>query len=222
MAADGGVIFQCKITGTGNPSPTQKIIHFDDTQQFPMVGIGNFFVGGVTNGGFDCIIRENMEGRGGMLEKFYRDNYRIVYGYLLSLCGEPAVAEDLASETFLRAMERIDSFDPRYRASTWLCTIGRNLYLNRCKRAKREVPLEDAAVCAAPSPEALYLQKEQAQEVIRAANALPPEQRQVLFLRLEGLSFREIGAALGRTETWARVNFYRAKGKIISEMEEGQ
>lgn len=154
-----------------------------------------------------------------MLEAFYKDNYRIVYGYLLSLCGDPVQAEDLASETFVRAMERIDDYDPRYKASTWLCTIGRNLYLNQCKRRNREVPLEDA-VCAVPSPEALYLQKEQAAEIIRAAKALSPEQRQVLFLRLEGLPFRDIAAALGKTETWARVTYYRVKGRIIAEMEE--
>lgn len=155
-----------------------------------------------------------------MLEAFYRDNYRIVYGYLLSLCGDPAVAEDLAAETFLRAMERIDSFDPRYKASTWLCTIGRNLYINQYKRKNRELPLSDAEACATPSPEALYLQKEQARQVIDAAGKLPPEQRQVLFMRLEGMAFREIGTALGKTETWARVNFFRAKSKILSEMEE--
>ena len=155
-----------------------------------------------------------------MLEAFYRDNYRIVYGYLLSLCGDPAVAEDLAAETFLKAMERIDSFDPRYKASTWLCTIGRNLYINQCKRKNRELPLSDAEACAAPSPEALYLQKEQARQVIAAAGKLPPEQRQVLFMRLEGMAFREIGTALGKTETWARVNFFRAKSKILSEMED--
>ena len=154
-----------------------------------------------------------------MLEAFYRDNYRIVYGYLLSLCGDPAVAEDLAAETFLKAMERIDSFDPRYKASTWLCTIGRNLYINHSKRKKRELPLEDAMVCTAPSPEVLYLQREQARQVIEAAKNLPPEQRQVLFMRLEGMAFRDIGLALGKTETWARVTYFRVKSKILQETE---
>ena len=40
------------------------------------------------------------------IEEFYRDNYRIVYGYLLSLSGNAAVAEELASETFLRALQK--------------------------------------------------------------------------------------------------------------------
>lgn len=155
-----------------------------------------------------------------MIHSFYKDNYQIVYGYLLSLCGDPAWAEDLTSETFLKAMERIDTYDPQYKASTWLCTIGRNLYINQCKRQKRFVPLLDAVECTAPSPEVLYLQKEQAQEIIDAAQQLPVLSRQVLFMRLEGMSFRNIAAALGKTESWARVTYFRAKSKILLEMED--
>lgn len=153
------------------------------------------------------------------MDRFYRDNYRIVYGYLLSLCGDPALAEDLAAESFLKAMERLDSYDPRYKASTWLCAIGRNLYFNQSKRRKRLLPLSEAAACTTPSPEVLYLQKEQAQAVIAAAKDLPELRRQVFFMRLEGMSFREIGDALGRTENWARVTYFRAKTGILTEME---
>ena len=155
-----------------------------------------------------------------MLHSFYRDHYRIVYGYLLSLCGDPVLAEDLASETFLKAIEHIDTYDPSYKASTWLCTIGRNLYINQRKRRHRHVPLSEAAACTAPSPETLYLQKEQAQQVIAAAKRLPEAHRQVLFMRLEGMRFREIALALGKTESWARVTYYRAKSKILTETEE--
>lgn len=69
-----------------------------------------------------------------MLEAFYRDNYRIVYGYLLSLCANPSLAEELTAETFYKALLHIDRYDPRYKASTWLCTIGKNLFLNECRR----------------------------------------------------------------------------------------
>lgn len=155
-----------------------------------------------------------------MLETFYKENYPIVRGYLLSMCGDPWLADDLTAETFLKAVEKIDTYDSRYRPSTWLCTIARNLYINECKRKKRQLPLEDDIPCASPSPEALYMQKEQAQLVIAAAEKLPPEQRQLLFMRLQGMSFRNIGLALGKSENWARITYFRAKSKIISEMEE--
>lgn len=155
-----------------------------------------------------------------MPESFYRENFPIVYGYLLSLCGDPHLAEELTAEVFLKAVEKIHTYDPHYKPSTWLCTIGRNLYLNECKRKKRTVPLTEELPCTSPSPETLYIQKEQAQAVIEAAQRLPEEQRRILFLRLQGISFRSIGLALGKSENWARVTYFRAKAKIIQETEE--
>ena len=155
-----------------------------------------------------------------MPESFYRDNYPIVYGYLLSLCGDRYLAEELTAAVFLKAVEKIHTYNPQYKPSTWLCTIGRNLYINECKRKHRQIPLEQDLPCTAPSPETLYIQKEQAQLVIAAARKLPVEQRQVLFLRLQGMSFRNIGQALGKSENWARVTFFRVKSKILSELEE--
>jgi len=154
-----------------------------------------------------------------MLESFYRDHYRIVYGYLLSLCGDSGEAEELTAATFLKAVEHIDRYDPRYKASTWLCTIGRNLYFNDRKRKRRMRPLDEAGESAAPSAEAVYLQRETAKQIEAAARSLPILHRQVFFMRLQGLAFREIGLALEKTENWARVTYYRAKQKILREME---
>lgn len=155
-----------------------------------------------------------------MPESFYRENFPIVYGYLLSLCGDPHLAEELTAEVFLKALEKIRTYDPQYKASTWLCTIARNLYINDCKRKNRTVPLTEELPCASPSPETLYIQKEQAQAVITAAEKLPPEQQRVFFLRLQGMSFRSIGKALKKSENWARVTYFRIKTKILSETED--
>lgn len=155
-----------------------------------------------------------------MLEAFYQDNYPIVYGYLLSLCGDPALAEDLSSEAFLKAMEKIDTYDPKYKPATWLCTIGRNLYLNHRKRASRHVSLEEDIASPTPTPEEQVFQNALLKNLMAAARELPPATRQVLFMRLEGLHFRQIGLALGKTENWARVTFFRAKSKLLKEMEE--
>lgn len=155
-----------------------------------------------------------------MIESFYRKNYRIVYGYLLSLCGDPTLAEDLASETFLKAAENIGNYDPRFKPSTWLCTIGRNLYYNEAKRRKRLVSMDHVPEGVTASAETLYLEREQAQRVITAAKTLPSIQQQVLFMRLQGMRFLEIGLALGQTENWARVTYFRSKSRLLAEMEE--
>ena len=116
-----------------------------------------------------------------MLEQFYKDNYRIVYGYLLALCGDANLAEELTAEVFLRAVEKINTYDPRYRPATWMCTIGRNLYINECKRRSRFAPLDDDLESPVPSPEILCIEQDQAQRVLEAVKQLPPLQRQVLL-----------------------------------------
>lgn len=152
------------------------------------------------------------------LEAFYREYYRTVYGFALSLCGDRVMAEDLASETFLRAVDAAARFDGGCRVSTWLCQIAKNLYFNELRRRKRQTGLEDWNVWE-PSPEERFENREMAQGVMRAAETLPPVQRQVFRMRLEGLRFREIGAALGKSENWARVTFFRAKSRVLEEWE---
>lgn len=152
-------------------------------------------------------------------EEIYEENYPIVYGYLLSLCGDIPLAEDLAAETFFKAFLHPRRYDGRCKLSTWLCTIGRNLYLNERKRQLLSRRLSPPPTTS-PSPEELLLEKEQISELYRAAQRLEAPGCQVFFMRLEGLSFRQIGEALGKTENWARVTFYRAKVKIQERMED--
>ena len=165
-------------------------------------------------------------GKGGLaltIEELYQANYRVVYGYLFSLCGERALAEDLAAETFLRAMEHPGSFDGSAKPSTWLCAIGKNLYLNECRRRKRKRrALEQLAEPprAAQSLEETVALREDAWRVLQAADGLPELQRQVVCLRLQGMRFSEIAACLGKGESWARVTFFRAKNRILERWEE--
>ena len=153
------------------------------------------------------------------LEQFYKENYRIVYGYLYSLCGNKAWAEDLTSETFLKAITRIDSFDGKGKPSTWLCTIGKNLYLNERKRYKRHVPLDSVVIAEEGTMEEKYIDKDTA-EVIRRLSLELDETKQRLFtMRLNGMSFKDIGDALGKSENWARVTFFRVRNEILDRLE---
>ena len=152
-------------------------------------------------------------------EDIYRDNYPIVYGYLLSLCGDIPLAEDLTAETFFKAFLHPRRYDGKCKLSTWLCTIGRNLYLNERKRQQRSRRLT-ACMAANPDPEELLLEKERTAQLHRITQQLEEPYGQVFFMRMEGLSFRQIGEALDKTENWARVTFYRAKVKIQERMED--
>lgn len=152
-------------------------------------------------------------------EDIYQENYPIVYGYLLSLCGDIPLAEDLAAETFFKAFLHPRRYDGTCKLSTWLCTIGKNLYINERKRQRRSRRLMPRPLVA-PDPEDLLLEKEQLAQLYRTTQQLEQPYGQVLFMRLEGLSFRQIGEAMGKTENWARVTFFRAKVKIQERMED--
>lgn len=152
------------------------------------------------------------------LEVLYRRYYGLVLGFLRGLGADAPLAEELAAETFCRAVARIGRFDGRGRLSTWLCQIAKHLYFDECRRRKRQAPLDEAAP-AAPGPEDGVVERETAAELRRLAGRLPEPASTVFRMRLAGRPFRDIGAALGRTESWARVTYFRAKNRILKEWE---
>ena len=150
------------------------------------------------------------------MEDIYRRHARTVYKFLLSLCGDADLAEELTQETFYQAIRSIDRFDGRCKLSVWLCQIAKHLWYQHLRKRKREVPLPDEPPeLPIPSAEEGLLEQEGRLELLRKIHALPEQQREVVYLRsFCGLTFREIGDVLGKTENWARVTFYRGKEQL--------
>ena len=150
------------------------------------------------------------------MEDIYRRHARTVYKFLLSLCGDADLAEELTQETFYQAIRSIDRFDGRCKLSVWLCQIAKHLWYQHLRKRKREVPLPDEPPeLPIPSAEEGLLEQEGRLELLRKIHALPDPQREVVYLRsFGGLTFREIGDVLGKTENWARVTFYRGKEQL--------
>ena len=99
----------------------------------------------------------------------------------------------------------------------WLCQIARHLWYGHLRRQGREVPLpeDETMLPPLPSAEEEHLERWSHLELLRQVHALPEPGREVVYLRVfASLSFREIGDLLGRTETWARVTFYRCKERL--------
>ena len=154
-------------------------------------------------------------------EKLCQQNKELVYRYLLALCHDAHLAEELTAETFYRAYLHIDRFRGECKAATWLCRIARNAYYKTCKKASRQESLENIAETAAAEH---FLDKlcdrEQAMEIYRALHALQEPYKEVFSLRVLGnLSFKEIAGIFAKTDTWARVTYYRTKEMLIPRME---
>ncbi len=152
------------------------------------------------------------------MEEIYRQNAKLVYYFLYAKCKNAALAEDLTSETFLQAMKSIDRYDGTCKMSVWLCQIAKHLLYQYWEKHKKEVFLEDDWTIADETDfEKELLTRYELLDALREVNALPDNMRKVMYLRISGeLSFREIGTMLGKSENWARVNFFRAK-EIVKE-----
>lgn len=151
-----------------------------------------------------------------------RDCTPIVYRFLLSLCGNGSLAEELTAETFYQAFLHIDKFRGECKPETWLCQIAKNAFYRESKRTRKNTSLESLEFAEAENNflDALH-NKDQALKVHRHLHTLGEPYREVFTLRIFGeLSFREIADICEKTETWAKVTFYRAKNKLIEVMEE--
>ncbi|MCI8803939.1 MAG: sigma-70 family RNA polymerase sigma factor [Oscillibacter sp.] len=151
------------------------------------------------------------------MEQVYRQHARTVYKFLLAQCRDEHLAEELTQETFYQAVRSADRFDGSCKVSVWLCQIAKHLWYQHLRKQKRKAPVspEDIPESPGPSAEEGLLEREGRMDLLRLVHDLPEPQREVVYLRaFGGLSFREIGDVVGRTENWARVTFYRCKEKL--------
>ncbi len=154
------------------------------------------------------------------IESIYRAYFTDVYRYCLKLCGNADEAEELTGETFLKALQNLDSFRGDCELRVWLCSIAKNKYLSEQRKRKTE-PLSDMLESTEDSPETLAVRTDEAERVSEAVHRLNEPYKEVFLLRVYGeLPFENIGKLFQKTAHWACVTFHRAKAKIKAELEE--
>ncbi len=150
----------------------------------------------------------------GVYDLYFKD----VYKYALSLSRDPDLAEEITQETFFKALRKIDSFRGQCRLYVWLCQIAKNTYYTHSLHQSRETPVPGAV--SQEDLEENLLNKESAFEIHKILHRLPEPYKEVFSLRIFGqLSFRQIGELFGKTESWARVTYHRARLKIKEEIQ---
>ena len=156
-------------------------------------------------------------------EQTYREYEQMIHRFLLRLCGNANLAEELTQETFYQAVKSIDRFDGTCKLSTWLCAIAKHqLQAYRRKHPPQE-SLEDYKELPGTGVEAEIFSSERRVELMKKLHLCPEPYREILYLRIFGsLSFKEIGEIMGKTENWARVTFYRAKERLKKEMSDNE
>ena len=154
------------------------------------------------------------------MDAAYREYAVMVYKFLLSLCYEEELAEELTQETFYQAVRSVDRYDGSCKVSTWLCQIAKHLWYREIERRKRKGTSEltaDMESLEKPVEEQLTL-KEEKMELFRKVHVLDEISKEIVLLRVTGaFSFKEIAELFGKNENWARVTYYRAKQKILKD-----
>ncbi len=136
------------------------------------------------------------------LVSLYEESYDKVARYILVRIGNQHEAEDLASETFVRALKSLDSYQERgLPMEAWVFKIAHNIVVDYLRKAskKQTVNLDQVTIADSNDPEETAVSDDQHTRVTRALNHLTPAQREVIALRFHSdLSSIECGRILGK------------------------
>ncbi len=152
-------------------------------------------------------------------EKIYTEYFSDVYRYVLSICKNEAIAEDITQDTFFKALKKIDTFNGNCKLYVWLCQIAKNTYLNYLKKHRHTELIENEDICSPFDIERDFLNKDEVKRLHNILHHLDEPYKEVFTLRVFGdLPFSQIGELFGKTDSWARLIFYRAKKRLQEEM----
>ncbi|WP_205856198.1 RNA polymerase sigma factor [Phytoactinopolyspora endophytica] len=165
----------------------------------------------------DALLAGMATGDADAMATFVRRHQARVYGLALSVVGVPAVAEEVAQETFVRAWRHAGNYDPRRaRATTWLLTIARNAAID-VTRVRRELAVEPVVIAEMMiAPDSDHDRVEDCDRITAALQALPREQATAVMLSVHfGLTAQEISQRqqipLGTAKTRIRTGLSRLR-----------
>ena len=150
-------------------------------------------------------------------EMVFRENNQFIFRFLMKLCGDVSLAEELTQETFFRAYMNMAALRNEEKVAVWLCQIAKNTYFAWFNEQKRKQPISQPTPAdSTPDIAELFEEKELAGRAFSVLHALEEPYKEVFLLSVfGGLSLKDISAMFGKSESWARVTYYRAKQKIM-------
>lgn len=132
--------------------------------------------------------------------------------YLMILTNDAQLSEELTQETFYQAIRSIHTYSGNCSIYTWLCSIAKNCYKAYVKKNSRYVYYDEMEIIQQEPP------KETNCLFYLIANLKSPFREIVQLHIYDGFSLKEIGERLGKSESYARVMFHRAKDMLRKEI----
>lgn len=177
------------------------------------------------------LIRAAQAGDATAFDRLVRQYQDYLYRLMVRACHHPQDAEEVASEAFVRAYERLEQFENRSSFVTWLGRIANNLCFRRREKAEHpSISLEERAreeeghpdrtpPSGAASPEVVALQMEMKRQIREAVADLPEPDQTVLRLRdLERLPAAEVAARTGLTVPAVKARLHRARSALRARL----
>jgi RNA polymerase sigma-70 factor (ECF subfamily) len=158
------------------------------------------------------LVRQCLDGNRGKFGDLVRKYTKPIYNLALRMVGDVEDAADVTQTTFIKAYENLGKFDLTLKFFSWLYRIAINESLNVLQKHKQTDPLDDELVSVDASPEEVLHNAERDEIIQQAIMKLSPEQRSVVVLRhFMDLSYAQMGATLGITETKVKARLFSAR-----------
>lgn len=145
-----------------------------------------------------------------------------IYSYVVSIARNRELAEEITQNPFYKAISAKAKFKDKSNELTWLCSIAKNLYYDELRKNRHITDMSE--ISELPSDENIertVSDSDMAFRVHLVLHNLNEPYKEVFQLRVFGeLPFAQIATIFGKSETWARVTYHRAKLKIQERMDE--
>ncbi|GFN36959.1 RNA polymerase sigma factor [Tepidimicrobium xylanilyticum] len=155
------------------------------------------------------------------LENLYNSYFKDVYLFIYGLSGNKHIAEDITSETFIKAINSIGNFKGACDIRVWLYQIAKNSYYSYLRKNKKLVSMDSLP----EQKDDLDIEKkisesDESMRIHEILHSLNEPYKEVFTLRVFGeLSFKQIASLFGKSENWACVTYHRARNKIKLRLE---
>jgi len=162
------------------------------------------------------LIRDFLAGERSAFDELVARRQEQVFATAYRMVRNAETAEEITQEAFIRVFRGLRAFRRKANFKTWLYRITMNLCYDELKRRKREAgPNPDGAGAAAEPAHESLAKAERRAWLVRQMESLPLKQKSAIELRIfQGMSFKEIGVAIGCSAGSARVNYRHAIIKL--------
>jgi RNA polymerase sigma-70 factor (ECF subfamily) len=166
------------------------------------------------------LVNKAKEGNKSALNTLLTQNLPILKGYILKITGGADLAQDVIQEALLKAVLNIKKFNPKAKFSTWLITIGTNVYRDMLRKTKRIVPLEEDTIAEDYNTEKIVMSNMEYKEILAILNSMPYEKKAVFILKhYYNYKYEEIAEILNCPIGTVRSRLHNCIKNIISELE---